>query len=878
MKNFAGIKLLKMAVALIVTGFIFTAGLWAKDVPPEKAKQVAKNFIIQHFTSDSLMPGIPTDVYLRHTRMSPSTDITDLSGELKTYYIFEFEGKPGFIIVAADDRVEPILGFSTESAFDPDQVNPALRKWMDNYHKQIIRVITQEIPATSEISQTWTALESGIPLKRVEASNSVNPLLQTRWNQSPYTNTKCPYDSYARKRTKAGCVAIAVAQILKYWNYPEQGTGFHTYRHAEYGSLSANFGGTRYQWSQMPNYVGSANEAVATLVYQIGVSVEMKYGIKNSSAKTFEYTAGIHSGEYALKEYFGYNKDLKGVRRSNYSDSQWSTLLRSELNQSRPMLYRGSGTGGGHAFVCDGYSNSSYFHFNWGWGGSQDGYFHMNALNPGEVGTGGGDGGFNSGHRAGIDIEPPAVTTSYDLQLFDHLTADPNPLAYSGSYTVHFDIVNRGQSRFQGDYCVTLFDKDVNFIEFIGTKTGWSLGANSHYVNGITLESQGSYSLLPGSYTLAAFYRPTGENWTLIANNGDYQNLTSFKVELKSDIELYEAITLSTGGSITQHQAFDVHLDIANAGDYDFSGILDLSLYDLEGKFIETIDAIDNVSLRSGYFLGDGVDFSSQGIEAEPGTYLLALQYNHNEQGWKLAGSTYQTNPIHVIVKAAPIPADPYENNNSRSEAYIFQPYFSNNRYSFDTEGSSMHNSEDYDFYGLNLQGGYTYYVSGRLHDSYSSTNGKTYTNDCLISLLVGEYTSAVYDDELPNFKITMHSDGTAIFYVSPYFEGEKGTYLLDIQVRREYGTGIDEFELRPELSVYPNPAENVLNIRLKDFNDPIYYLEIIDLQGKLILREEKDYHANESIHLDIRHIPKGVYTIRLIGKELHQAQFIKGK
>ncbi|MEA1877393.1 MAG: thiol protease/hemagglutinin PrtT [Bacteroidota bacterium] len=877
MKNLIRIKHLKMAVALVVTGFIFTAGLWAKDVPPEKAAIVAKNFIDQSFTTDSLIPGIPSDVYLHHTRISPSPDLSAQTQDLKSYYVFEFEGKPGFIIVSADDRAYPILGFSTQSGFDPKQTNPALRKWLDNYHTQIIQIITQKIPATAEIYQTWSALENGTPLKSIEASSSVNPLIQTRWDQSPHINDKCPYDSYSNKRTVTGCVATAVAQILKYWNYPEQGTGFHTYNHSDYGSLSANFGGTMYQWNQMPNYVNSANSAVATLLFHVGVSVEMDYGVRSSSASTFEYSPGLHSGEFALKEYFGYNTDLYGARRSNYTDSQWSALLRTELDDGRPMLYRGSGTGGGHAFVCDGYSSSTFFHFNWGWGGYQDGYFHINALNPGEVGTGGGDGGFNDGHRAGIGIKPPTGVTSYDLRLYDNLTADPNPLTYGNAFTVHFDIANYGETGFRGDFCVALFDKDINFIDFVGTKTDWSLSSNSHYEHGINLESQGSFSFLPGSYTLAAFYRPTGENWTLLSNNGDYQNLTDFSIEFANDIEVYGGITLSTGGTITQNQAFDVHLNIANAGDTDFNGIVDVSLYDLEGTFIETVDAY-NVELASGYYLNNGLDFNSQGITADPGTYLLALQYNHNEQGWELAGSSYQTNPIKVIVKVAPILADPYENNNSRSEAYIFQPYFSNDRYAFDTEGSSMHNSEDYDFYGLNLQGGYTYYVTGRLHDSFSSTNGNTYTNDCLVSLMLDEYTSDVYDDELPNFKIIMHSNGTAIFYVSPYFEGKKGTYLLDIQVRREYGTGIDEIEHIPELSIYPNPAENELNINLIDFNDPIRCIEIIDLQGKIMMREEKDYINNESIHLDIQHIPNGVYTIRLIGKELYQTQFIKGK
>lgn len=876
MKNFTGIKHLKMAVALIVTGFIFTAGLWAKDVPPEKAKQVAKNFIIQHFTSDSLMPAIPNDLHLSFTQQSISTQVSQDAPTLPLYYVFDFSSETGFIIVSADDRALPVLGYSTESDFDPEQLHPEIRKWLESYVNQLRYIIQQDLPASPEVQQQWEALEKDQRIKAFSATNSVAPLIKTKWNQSPYYNDLCPYDSKYGKRTVTGCTATAMAQIMKYWNHPAQGSGFHSFNHENYGTLSANFGGTTYDWNQMPNEVNSTNNAVAKLMFHCGVAIESVYG----PTLTLAYMISNYSPsvEKALKNYFGYDPNLKGKTRSDYSDGNWISMLQEELNSGRPVPYRGSGSGGGHAFICDGY-NGNYFHMNWGWGGNYDGFFLLNNLNPNGVGTGGGSGRFNNGQKAIFGVKP-LYTGSEDLELafYDYLTANPNPVNYGGGFTVHMNVANFGESSFQGDFCVTLFDKDINFVDFVEIKTNWSLRANSHYTNGITFESQGSLSFLPGSYTLAAFYRPTGENWTLLSNRGNFQNLTSFKIEHSNDIELYAEIDLSTGSNLTQYQAFDVHLDIANAGDSDFNGILSISLFDLEGKFVETIDAIDNVSLRSGYYLGDGLDFSTQGIEAEPGTYLLALMFKPDGQDWELAGSTYQTNPIHVIVKVAPIPADPYENNNSRSEAYIFQPYFSNDRYAFDTEGSSMHNSEDYDFYGLNLQGGYTYYVTGRLHDSYSSTNGKTYTNDCLVSLLLDDYTSSVYDDVLPNFTITMNATGNVIFHVSPYFEGKKGTYLLDIQVRREYGTGIDEFELLPELSIYPNPAENVLNIRLKDFNDPIYCLEIIDLQGKLILREEKDYITNENIHLDIRHIPKGIYTIRLIGKKLHQAQFIKGK
>jgi hypothetical protein len=849
---------------------------WAKEIPADQAALVGKNFIHQHFTNDSLAPQVPADLFLTYTRTSQSTDLAQ-AGTINTYYIFEFTGEEGFIIISADDRTYPVLGFSTQSGFDPQRINPALRKWLDSYHNQIIQVVVEDIPATAEIMQTWQALESGNPLKSLESNNSVGPLVSTRWDQSPYFNAMCPYDSYYGERTVSGCVATAVAQIMKYWNYPNQGTGFHTYQHDEFGSQSANFGGTNYQWSQMPNRVSSANNAVATLLYHVGVAVEMDYGVKGSSAATFEYEPGQHSGEYALKNYFGYKETLRHASREDYTDEGWSQLLRKELDEGRPLLYRGSGSGGGHAFVCDGYSSNTYFHFNWGWGGYQDGYFHMSALNPGGVGTGGGTGGFNSWHMAGIGVEPPQNTSTYDLKLFDHLTATPNPLVYGNEFTAHFDVANYGQNQFAGDYAVALFDEDVNFVDFVEVLTGWTLDGNYHYTDGITFTNSGSLTYLPGTYTLAAFYRPTGDNWKLIGNNEDYSNLTEFKIEHANDIEVYSAITLTPGPDIVQGNSFNVHLDIANTGDTDFTGTVDVSLYDLEGNFVETISEMNNVSLASGYHFTNGLDFPTSGLSSDPGTYLLALLYKRTNGDWELGGSSYATNPIKVILKAAAIPADPYENNNSKENPYIFYPTFVNNQYSFTTQGSSIHNEEDYDFYGIPLEAGYTYYLSGRLHDSYSSTNGQTYTNDCLVSLIVDEYTSDVYDDVLPNFQITAYSGGTAILHVSPYFEGKKGTYQLDIQVRREYGTGTDPIEVEEIFKLYPNPVTDMLNVELVKADENFSRLEIYDLLGQKVLDKNLSNHMHgEMISTDVSRLSPGNYYIRIFGKENYQKSFTK--
>lgn len=166
-----------------------------------------------------------------------------------------------------------------------------------------------------------------------------------------------------------------MAQVMKYHNYPAQGTGSYSYSHSVYGSLSANFGATTYNWSAMPNDLSSYNDGVATLLYHCGVSVEMDYGPKGFSANVSS------DAKNALIMYFRYDSSMYYAERAEYLSSDWINLLKTELNARRPILYRGTGTGG-HAFVCDGYKDIEYFHFNWGWSGAMDGYYYLNDLTP----------------------------------------------------------------------------------------------------------------------------------------------------------------------------------------------------------------------------------------------------------------------------------------------------------------------------------------------------------------------------------------------------------------------------------------------------------------------------------------------------------------
>ncbi len=841
--------------------------LSAKEIPASLAKQVALSFMRQHFITDSLAPLISEEIELCYSKESQSVSVDRKEPARPLYYVFEYQLNPGFIVVAGDDGSYPILGYSTGTDFNPDSLNPAVRKWLENYSDQIRYIIQNELPSPPEVRQQWDALVNGQELKSLSSVQSAGPLCLTQWSQSPYYNQLCPYDNQARDRTVTGCVATAMAQIMKFWNHPAQGEGFHSYNHENYGTLSANFGGEKYNWTSMPNKVSTTNTSVASLMYHCGISVDMHYGVGSAGGSgAYVITAASpvqHCSEYALENYFGFDNSLEGVQRQSYTDQSWINLLKTELNADRPVLYAGFGSGGGHCFVCDGY-NGEYFHMNWGWGGSYDGFFLISALNPSGVGTGGGTGGFNSGHQAVIGIKPAGGQTgeTTGMVLYDQITVSTDPVLYGDGFTVHTNVANTGTTNFSGDFCVAIFDQDINFVDFAGILTGYSLSAGYYYTGGLDFTYSGSLTLLPGSYIMAAFCKTTDGNWVLLGDYNAFKNLATLTVKHENDLELYADISISVGSEIIQGMPFDVHLDVGNFGSTDFAGIMDVSLYTLEGDFAETIDAWEDIELYAGYHFSEGITFSTNGVDVEPGTYLLALLYNDSNQGWQLAGSTYHTNPIKVIVKAAPILPDPFETNNTRETAYLIQPAYRNNAARVITDGSNIHTGQDYDFYGIKLDAGYKYTVKGRVHDSYNSGDGLIYTNDVLVSLLVEDYTSDVFDDVMPTFTIIAHGNGIAYFYVAPYFTGQEGTYLLDVSITRVYGTGVETDPLAGNIIVWPNPASHDLNISWE--NDPVSRITIFNLEGQVL----KDIHlsgqADRSRSIPVEDLVPGVYIVEI--------------
>lgn len=345
-----------------------------------------------------------------------------LSADNGIAYLYVFNHKNGYVVVAADDRAYPILGYSEGAAFDENNIPEGLRYYLGHYGRQIQYAIDNELVADKEVSSQWELLRKEGVIMKTRMSKSVNPLLTTLWDQSyPYNYYAPSCNSYwIGNHCYAGCVACSMSQVMKYWNWPETGVGEHTYSTSTYGgTLSANFGETTYNWAIMPNSLGSqandAAKAVALLMYHCGIAVDMDYSPNGSGAHTEDVAN-------AVIEHFRYGSCTYVDNRDNYTKTAWEDKLIANLDRNIPIVYAGQDSEGGHAFNCDGYNDQRYFHFNWGWSGSDNNYYQIDALNTS-------NGSFNVYQRAVLKMVPdyvyeamvPAIET-LDVVVADAIT------------------------------------------------------------------------------------------------------------------------------------------------------------------------------------------------------------------------------------------------------------------------------------------------------------------------------------------------------------------------------------------------------------------------------------------------------------------------
>lgn len=333
----------------------------------------------------------------------------------------------GFLILSAEDAVMPVLAYGFDHDIDVADLAPGVEFLLSQYRDEIATARSLQLQPSEQVQEAWKELRN--PSRATMTQTVVSPLLTSTWNQTKYYNYYSPLDAASPGgydgRTPNGCVAVAMAQILYYYRYPESGTGSHTNHTSDYGNFYVNFGQQRYYYEAMADQLNFYNNEVAKLIFHCATSVDMMYGPDGSGAYS-------HDVPDALSTYFKYNTDSHYRHKNDYNDSVWRQMLKTDLDAGRPVYYSGYSESGGHAFVCDGYNSDNYFHFNFGWGGSGNGYYTT------QSGVDGAVGGYGHGQNAIFNVHPrydyPTYCGSQVIEATNGTLADGSgPLDYQNN-------------------------------------------------------------------------------------------------------------------------------------------------------------------------------------------------------------------------------------------------------------------------------------------------------------------------------------------------------------------------------------------------------------------------------------------------------------
>lgn len=561
--------------------------LCAAPVTAEKARQQAKAFLTSRIASGSgprHAPGV-TPQLMQEKQVSG-------------LYVFNVSNDGGFVIVSNDDIAEPILGYSDSGTIDPENMPSNMRAWLQGYADEI---------AWAKEHGITNARPAKAPRHHTEASvkTPIEPLVKTKWNQDAPYNMYTPYygvdsngyyvystdqipENITWSHCATGCVATAMAQVMKYHEWPEKPTkdipGYNWENKNEtIAGLSAN--SAEFAWYNMKNTyeseaTGYSANAVALLMQYCGWSVKMNYGRESGSN-----SAKLAN---ALTEYFDYKATVTCVDRACYSYANWINLLYHELAEKRPVVYSGQSSGGGHEFVSDGYQGEDYFHINWGWGGSSDSYFKLSSLNPYAQGIGGSStrDGFRYWQDAVIGIQKPSengtildVDATINMKL-NSITLSKETIEEGESVDVTVDVTNSSTDEYDGDI--------ILYVEGRGPIDGkaFLIAPGERKACVITIAPrQGTYTIVPilGN----GYYITPKTTVTLTVNESTAGKPTTSNIDLGCTLEVENVELISDKNYYILGNTFKATLTVSNPStQYDYLGTFQYDLF--ENKDYET--------------------------------------------------------------------------------------------------------------------------------------------------------------------------------------------------------------------------------------------------------------------------------------------------
>ena len=542
--------------------------------------------------------------------VSPDYRLTFSQGN--DIYVFTDASTGGFLAVPGDDIAPAILGYADSGIFSADSIPPAMQWWLSEYSRQI-----------------EAAEAAGLTPARITRPERkpIAPLLSSLWDQNSPYNDLCPVISGSRSVT--GCAATAMAQVMRWHQWPEKGQGSYSY-YSNGTLLTLDFSKITFDWASMQDYYTASSSsasrtAVAELMYACGVSINMQYSPNASWASDFDVPQ-------ALTSYFGYDAGAHYVMRDFFGLIEWEDYIYNQLTEYGPVQYSGQGSDGGHSFVCDGYSSDGFFHINWGWGGMSDGYFLLTALDPAQQGIGGSTSGYNYAQSVVADVcKPQEGSIMY-----------PNMLMYSS--------IGVSESSASADNQITVTGSTYNFSTGnLSGKMGVKFTAadgSVTYANGSEIDTLeplagigGYYAIMPslsaGNYTLTPVFMPSySEEWFDVPVR--LSEVRQIEVSVSADGKAtftsgptasIKAENLSLGSDIYMGEQFLLSATLVNTSEEEFYGTVQpalftdaVTIYALGDTY--PADVLPGESQQIDYIGAFGQFFTSSPKE---GTYRLAL-------------------------------------------------------------------------------------------------------------------------------------------------------------------------------------------------------------------------------------------------------------
>ncbi|MBR7012027.1 MAG: C10 family peptidase [Muribaculaceae bacterium] len=534
---------------------------WAATVSERQARATATRFMASH-----AMPA----ANLSTAHKAPLKASATTSSDQAAFYVFNASAGHGYVIVAGDDRVPAVLGYSDTGTFDAQDVPAAMQEWLDGYAAQI------------------EAIALGAkPEERSTSREAIAPMLNVNWGQGMPYNVLLPHiNGSSNDHAYVGCVAVAMAQVMSYWQHPTRATktipSYTSYPGRTYEVSMPALTPMDFDWENMQNtyYINDSTSteclAVANLMRYSTSALQSSFNL----TATNSYTRKIPE---TLIEFFGYKNSAHYIYRENFSTEGWEETIYAELAAGRPVAYGGNKQSAGHAFVCDGYDGEGRFHINWGWNGKSNGYFLLNLLNPSAEGIGSAAGayGYVKGQGAAVGIMPADGTDGEAAFSFEDLTINSTNTTRSAassnfSVTVSGKFVNNTNVTSQFRQGWGLYNQDGELVNVLFMRyttsalgNGESISVSARSLNFGADITSGTYRILP-IYSIypSEDYKPcigSDVNYIEVTFGGTY-SCTIKGYGTAGSTTKYTVNSCTTEGTLNHGKPVLVNLNLKNAG------------------------------------------------------------------------------------------------------------------------------------------------------------------------------------------------------------------------------------------------------------------------------------------------------------------------